>query len=478
MYGQNPSNTGFYPLAGNTNISDMDVLSVQLPGESLVYPEPIAEDILGDTRREIIVSSDPNFLNCISSNGKLIWSVEFADHISTSPVVIDVDGDGQKNIIFGCRNGILYNLDPNGKVVWRFFTTTTGVIGDMEIFSNPVVDDIDNDGSYEIIFGGDNHCVICLDPSGELLWYFPLPGKDPPVGLVSSPAIADINSDGLKEIIIGSNVKYLYSLVLRYPDNDPREDLVPEILWRYGTASETLGIVSTPVIADLNSDRRPEVLFGAEDSTFYCLDNEGRKKWSLKTGDRIMAPCSVADIDDDGRPNIVFGSSDKHIYTLDEMGNILWKIKTVDEVEARVALCDLDGDSRIEIITPNTLRQGRREISIIGSNGVALSSVAYGKEYAIDDNWGIRLSACDLDNDDDVEIIMGTQEGRLIIFKDSSRVLGDGPREDSIEAPVLIIIIAIVSLAIILAYRSKVKGVEPHKKMKMSRRKSRYKRIH
>jgi hypothetical protein len=58
-------------------------------------------------------------------------------------------------ILFGAADGVYYCLNFNGSVRWTFTCKDTA-------FSNPVVADLDGDGSLEVLFGSLDG-LYCLD---------------------------------------------------------------------------------------------------------------------------------------------------------------------------------------------------------------------------------------------------------------------------------------------------------------------------
>jgi len=487
MYGQNPYHTGFYPIKGTSNLSGYYAIEIDLPGDSYVYPQPIVANIVGDSDKEIIISSDPGHLNAVSSKGELIWTIQFSDVISTSPTISDVNEDGKVEIIFGSWNGLLYSLNTKGEINWRFATSSIGIRGNGRINSNAIVDDIDGDGEKEIIFGGDNHCIICLSSDGELKWYYQLEGDETPMSILSTPTICDIDNDGIKEIIIGSDYKYLYVINAFKSENQNVIKSQPSLRWRFEIPSEYLAITATPVVYDLNNDNYLEILIGTRDSFLYCLDVNGNVIWKFQTGREINIPCSVADLDNDGNPEIILGSYDKHIYVLDSRGKLKWEIETNDVVASQIILCDIDNNNKTELICVTPLIENDYSISILSPSGKLLNSFSTKGTQSGSARKGINLCVSDLEDDGTIEIIMGTQDGYLIIFRNNIVFQQDHDTENRWTtsfhrfSSLLIAMAIIVVISIYIAYQqmrgSHGMGDLKNKNHSNKVRKGRYKRI-
>ena len=137
----------------------------------------------------------------------------------TNPVVVDLDGDGKKEILSSSFDGKLhcYWLDKTEHGNWPF-SVYDSAEGRFRFSSEPVVADLDSDGSLEVIFtswpqyysntGG--HLFI-LDHQGTLLHKISLPyGDNGDVGALdydgclAAPTIGDVDGDGQVEIILGT----------------------------------------------------------------------------------------------------------------------------------------------------------------------------------------------------------------------------------------------------------------------------------
>lgn len=134
----------------------------------------------------IYVYDKNSILYCLDMAGKLCWSKEIGENISSGV------GESEGIIFFGTEEGVLIALDKeDGQESWRFQT-------DQAVRSTPVF------GEGMIVFGCDDHHLYFLDKKGGLVDKFPTGDK-----IQSTPLI-----DG-KSLYFGSDDLHFYSLDLK-----------------------------------------------------------------------------------------------------------------------------------------------------------------------------------------------------------------------------------------------------------------------
>jgi outer membrane protein assembly factor BamB len=204
--------------------------------------------------------------------------------------------------------------------------------------------------------------------------------------VASSPSIADIDNDGKPEVIIGSGDSYLYAL---NGENG-------SVLWAYQTNG---GVTSSPAIADIDNDGKLEVVIG--DNKVYAVNGEdGTLLWSITSGqwDSVYSSPSIGDLNNDGKPEVIVGCWDNHLYVLNgEDGSQLWVYTTTIDVKGSPSLADIDNDGKLEVVF------GTRD-GIYALNGED-GSVLW--EYWEGGNEGSPPSIADIDNDGKPEIVIG-----------------------------------------------------------------------
>lgn len=198
-----------------------------------------------------------------------------------NPVAADLDGDGKKEILFPSYDGRLHafwlDKTEHGSFPYSVYRPADGYY---TFASEPAVADLDNNGQAEVIFTtwvqkGSNQTgkLIILSSSGALLQSVSLPpafGSPDWNGGLAAPTLANIDADADLEVVINT----AHSGVVAYDlpgTNNAR------ILW--GTGRGSYWRSGSPVVSDLSrsnqaaSDHTPAP--GASVTITFTLRNTG-----------------------------------------------------------------------------------------------------------------------------------------------------------------------------------------------------------
>ena len=252
-------------------------------------------DNSSDGSMEVVLRGDNSLpIQILDANGNLKYNIGGGDKYSM-PAVADLDGDGDKEIIVGYDDGI-YIWHHNGT---SFGRNPVFAQRDLLCSSSPVVCDLDKDGIKEILFMAKKRISkdsvasypIALKPDGTVL-----PGWNGTKVVYCSSAtlsheltVGDINRDGKPEVIIlGINTLKVWSntgipLISRdIKLNKPNK--------------------MSAIIADVNGDSYPDILFGSDFGGIYAIDRSGNDLpgFPLQTEFPMICPVYVGDIDKDG----------------------------------------------------------------------------------------------------------------------------------------------------------------------------------
>lgn len=262
----------------------------------------------------------------------------------------------------------------------------------------------------------------------------------------SSPTLADLDGDGKLEIIIGgrslnsNNTSGCEGWVYAYRSNGT-------LYWQTKVRAP---VNSSPTVADLNGDGKPEVIVGlggvvetqcwnggvvalhGQDGSTWA---KGAVVWAFDTQDWLnhapdgwldggYSTPAVGDVDGDGQVEVVFGAWDQCIYLLDHNGVPKWGnlpgrlngtycgghgFYNEDTTWSSPALADLDGDGKPEIIIGADITAGNTHGDPNGGYVYVLNGS--GEQLArtwLDQTVFSSPAIADLNNDGILEIVVGT----------------------------------------------------------------------
>lgn len=198
----------------------------------------------------------------------------------------------------------------------------------------------------------------------------------------SSPALADVNGDGGLDIVLATNNGHVLAV-----EGDGRVLWDTDIAPSFGLDAGFQSISSSPAVADLDGDGKPEVVVGAGSlqsdrcipGGVIVLDSQGepRPGWPKSTYDNEIPPqdCpdpvystpALGDLDGDGDLEIVVGAFDTRVYAWHHDGSPVdgfpppskfyleqgWEgmaSRLADTVWSSPALADLDGDGYLDVV--------------------------------------------------------------------------------------------------------------------------------
>jgi hypothetical protein len=194
----------------------------------------------------------------------------------------------------------------------------------------PVVADLDADGRDEVILATADGTIRILnwDPTGlrEQRLLLELGSRVGPTAftpretVIREPAVGDILGRGEAAIVVASREGRVYAYNARGERLKGFPVLVRIASSRSGPQTEYLesGILSRPVLADLDGKRGKEILVTALDGNVYAWRGDGRPLAGFpvtvadpRTGRKakIVSTPAVGDVDGDGRPEIVLGTN-------------------------------------------------------------------------------------------------------------------------------------------------------------------------
>jgi hypothetical protein len=225
----------------------------------------------------------------------------------TTPALLDVDGDGAIDVVTGAADGTISFFKRTGL---QAFTEQVGSANPFNginkgIHNSPTVSDLDNDGDKDIIFGVENvnQDLLFYENKGNGSFEEKLDFDSPFGGITmirnAVPCIVDLDPDEQKEIVLGGwygteKLKVVKKINGQYQENTATNPFT----------SLTFPNKFYPSFADIDGDGDQDLVGGADMTTgspieFYKNENGNYVRQSFASG-----PFSSMTIDE-GKPDFV-----------------------------------------------------------------------------------------------------------------------------------------------------------------------------
>ena len=236
---------------------------------------------------------------------------------------------------------------------------------------------------------------VCMDGFCQVTWAHFVPADAPAnVNVSSIPVVADLDGDCTPEIIFNTYVATVFTSggVLRAINGDTGEQL-----WSVTDPTYASDGTANPAVGDIDDDGAPEVVVSGPGKNLIAIDSDGTPLWISEafTGPEGSGAASIANMDGLGAAEIVFGAA---VFAND--GTLLWEggAGAGHESQGPIScIADLDGDARPELIGGNT---AYKTTGTVGG-GDFTGSVWW--QAAIGDG---RCGVADFDDDGLAEVIL------------------------------------------------------------------------
>ncbi|TET49913.1 MAG: VCBS repeat-containing protein [Anaerolineales bacterium] len=341
----------------------------------------------------------------------------------------DLDNDGDLDIVSGSGPAEDYEI-----IVWQndvapFAATWTandvGTTGGSYGIDSIAVGDVDNDGDLDIIAGSSFGDVTVWQNDGTpftdtwtsnavgtLLWGAEL-------------AVGDLDNDGWLDIACGAAGTDDYEVAVFENDGSPFTGS-----WGQNDVGTTgSDSVYWVAIGDLDNDGWPDIVSGSADTDddyqIIAWENDGSPFGGLWSGNNVGAAgdrvnsVALGDLDSDGYLDIASGSSwdaTYHISVWQNDGTPFSSTWTengaspgADTVLA-VAVGDLDNDGDLDIAAGLESPAGT-EVAALQNDGTPFSGYWTLSEAGHSDSDGNWVAIGDLDNDGDLDLVTGSDDG-------------------------------------------------------------------
>ena len=160
-------------------------------------------DLEGDGSNDIVVCTWDDNIYAIDNTGATKAGFPFTstNRFNAPPTLVDLDGDGDLEIIAGNDSGLLHVLHHDGTEM------TSYDVGD-DIRGGISVADLNDDGSYELLFAGYDDMIHVWNPmDGVELDGWPV---DMDYNSLTEPVTADLDNDGDLEVVTAMKSGMVY----------------------------------------------------------------------------------------------------------------------------------------------------------------------------------------------------------------------------------------------------------------------------
>jgi hypothetical protein len=341
------------------------------------------------------------------------WPIVTGGVFRSSPAFADVNDDTLCEVIVGCDDDRLYIWTPYGNTVSGWPQDVDG-----NVYASPAVADIDNDGALEIVCGSWNGKVYAWEADGQLVtgsWPKTVYGR-----IASSPAIGDIDNDDTLEIVIASY--YGDSAVIYGIENDGSNA-------NGWPRSVSDAISATAALGDIDNDSLLEVVISTFDAfvaggcvcAFNGEDGSIVTGWPVILTAGVRSSAALGDIDEDDSLEIILGDSwwGGHVWVFEANGDTAtgWPVDVENNVVGSPSLADVDDNGDLEIIIPSSIyfmSPDPSRLWIFQHDGGSFGSWPVSFTHPDERAEGNPIIA-DIDNDGELEFIVGTGNGSLVI---------------------------------------------------------------
>jgi hypothetical protein len=172
-------------------------------------------------------------------------------------------------------------------------------------WGSPVIGDVNNDGSNDVVVGGQDGGLYAYDANGNRLWR-----GQATAAIASTPAIGDVDGDGRNEVVVGTGSldAGAYNGTLGALDIFDGATGALRCQKLMSTAHGTTNLITgAPALGDVTGDGVNDIVFGSHDTTIYVLDGHCNTIATFDNRDSVFSTAALYDVDGVGQMDIFIG---------------------------------------------------------------------------------------------------------------------------------------------------------------------------
>lgn len=215
-------------------------------------------DVSGDEVVDlVVVCENGDVLALDGARGRLLWEASVFGTICSQFAISDVNRDGSRDVtIVTTASGISMFNGSNGVRLWL---AGAGVRAFEQINNAVPMDDVNGNGSHDIAVGDGVAFARAIDGrTGAAVW-------DTTINLGSAcwsiATMQDIDNDGKRDLLFGTSVGRLYAISASGRNG----------LWSYSNVQEGHGFRIVTATRDLDGNGQTDVVAGMENGSVYCF---------------------------------------------------------------------------------------------------------------------------------------------------------------------------------------------------------------
>jgi uncharacterized repeat protein (TIGR01451 family) len=322
-----------------------------------------------------------------------------------SLLLADADGNGSKEMIISNATNIAAYDPLNDQLLWE----CNGYGGDL------AVGNVDADATPEIVLSTG---YVLNGATRVEEWHYPASG-----GFGAQVEVGDIDGDGIEEIV-GAASWYkitVFEADLRSP------------MWEIPTGLD----IAVLVLADVNEDQRPEILYGdCQWGAIHSIDGKTHQElWQIHNPEHGVTGIAVGDVDQDQSLEVLWGAGytstgPDYLYVADILsGKTEWQSEDLDGPLSAVDVGDVDDDGQSEIVMASFSSNSGYADSVIKIFNAATHEIEWQitdipNIYIWEGIQSIRIG--DVDQDGETEFVIATAnlyDGLIQIYNGRSHTL-------------------------------------------------------